>query len=219
MAVYARSPRRRWGQVIGDLCVLGWIVLWGWTAYRVWTALLALAEPARRTAAAAVRMRDDFRAAAESAGRIPVAGGELRKPFESAGSSLDQVVVAAQAQVRSLEQAAVLGAVVVFVLPVALVLVPWLLSRVRFVQRSTAAQRLIDRGSGVELFALRAIVGQPASVLARISADPVGDWRAGRRPVIMALAELELGSLGIEVPPALRSEVSTADRGGPSPPP
>lgn len=217
MSLYARSPRRRSRQVAGDLFVLGWTVLWGWIAHSVWSALLALAEPARRTASAALRVRDDFRAAAESTGRVPVAGSELRKPFESAGASLDQVVLASQEQVRSLEQLALVCAALVFVLPVALVWVLWLPQRVRFVQRSAAVRRRIDNDSDLELFALRAIVGQPEATLARISADPVGDWRDGRRSVIIALAELELADLGIEVPAAQGSDAGSGDTGG-SPP-
>lgn len=215
MSLYARSPRRRWGQVAGDLGVLSWIVLWGWIAFSAWLTVRALAEPARRTASAALRMRDDFRAAAETAGQIPVAGSDLRKPFESAGASLDQVALASQEQVRSLEQLAGLCAALLFILPVAVVLVHWLPARVRFVQRSAAVRELIESGADPELFALRAIAGQPETALGRISADPVGDWRAGRRQVIIALAELELGDLGLKVPPALCSRGGAENSGAP----
>lgn len=216
MSLYARSPRRRWGQVAADLGVVVWIVLWAWIAHKVWSTLMALAEPARRTASAALRIQDDFRAAAERTGRIPVAGSELRRPFESAGASLDQVVQASQEQVRTLESLAVLAAVLLFVLPVALVVLFWLPRRVRFAQRSAAVRRLIAGGCDLELFALRAIATQPEAALARISADPVGDWRSGRRPEIVALAELEVGDLGVALPRAARVEAADSEASSPT---
>lgn len=215
MSLYARTPLRRWGQVAADLGVVGWIVLWAWIARSAWSAIVALAEPARRTASAALRIQDDFRAAAERTGRIPVAGSELRRPFESAGASLDQVVQASQEQVRTLENLAVLAAALLFVLPVALVLVFWLPRRVRFAQRSAAVRRLIDGGCDLDLFALRAIATQPEVALARVSADPVGDWRSGRRPAIVALAELELGDLGLALPRAVRAEAADPEASSP----
>lgn len=205
MALYARSRSRRTRQIVGDLVVIGWVVLWAWTAHRIWSALLAVAEPARRTAAAASRVRDDFLTAGEAAGQIPVAGSQLRRPFETAGGSLDEMVMASQEQVRSLEQLAALVGVLLFVLPVAGMLLVWGPARVRFIRSSAAVQRLLDAGADLELFALRALSGQSVTELTRITPTPVADWRAGRRSVIVALAELELRACGLDVPPAGRS--------------
>ncbi|WP_432560474.1 hypothetical protein [Granulicoccus sp. GXG6511] len=205
MALYAKSGGRRTRQILTDVFVVAWIGLWAWIAHTVWSALMAVAEPARRTATAAARMREDFRSAGDSAGGIPVAGGELRKPFDAAGGSIDQVVAAAEDQVRTIERLAVLCGVLLFVAPVGLLLLVWLPARLRFVRRSTSMDRLLDSSSDLELLALRAMANQPVDELARISADPIGDWRAQQWPVIMALADLELRANGLQMPQELRS--------------
>lgn len=204
MALYARPSARRVRQLAADLFTVGWIALWAWAGVRIWSAIMAVAEPARRTAAAATQVREDFTGAAQSAGGIPVAGQELRRPFDSAAGSLDQIVAAANDQVQTLENLALLCGVLVFLMPVALVLAFWLPARIRFVRQSGAVQTLIDSGADLDLFALRAIATQPMHELAEVSADPVGDWRAGEWPVIVALADLELKTAGLRVPKAAR---------------
>lgn len=205
MALYARQSGRRTRQIIADALVFGWVILWALLGSHAWSAIMAVAEPARRTAAAAIRMRDDFATAGNSAAGVPVAGPELRRPFDSAAGSLDGIITASQDQVRTLESLAVVCGLLVFVLPVATVLVFWLPRRIRFIQRSGAVERLVDSGSDLDLFALRAIATQPMHELARISSDPVGDWRTGNWSTIVELAELELRSAGLGLPADLRS--------------
>lgn len=207
MALYARASARRLRQITGDVLVVSWIVIWALLARQAWKSVMAVAEPARRTAAAATAMRDDFAAAGRSAGGVPVAGDELRRPFETASGSLDQIIGAAQDQVRTVENLALVCGLLVFVVPVATLLAFWLPGRLRFVRRSGAVEQLVDSGADLDLFALRAMATQPMHELARVSADPVGDWRAGRWPVIVALADLELRTVGLSVPEALRASV------------
>lgn len=205
MALYAQQRTHRLRQIATDLVVMLWIAAWAVLARSVWGAMLAIAEPARRTASAAARMRDDFDAAGASAGSLPVAGEELRRPFVSASGSVDSIVAAADEQVRTLETLALIGGWLVFVIPVATVLLFWLPNRLHFVRRSRAIERLVDSGADLDLFALRAMAAQPLQELARISADPVGDWRAGRWDKIVQMADLELRTAGMQVPAGLRT--------------
>jgi hypothetical protein len=76
----------------------------------------------------------------------------------------------------------------------------WLWLRARFVRRATTAQRFIDTSEDLDLFALRAMVRQPMTALARISPDPAGAWRRGEPDVIRALAALELHDEGLRLP-------------------
>ena len=52
--------------------------------------------------------------------------------------------------------------------PIAIVVLIWGLVRYRFVREATTAQRFIDSSADLDLFALRAMAGQPMTVLARI---------------------------------------------------
>ncbi|MDO5683972.1 MAG: hypothetical protein Q4G46_14245, partial [Propionibacteriaceae bacterium] len=206
---YAKTPARRRRQILGDLLMVGWVAGWAWLAYSVWSALMATAEPARRIVASTGGMREDFRSAGDSAAKIPLAGEELRKPFDLAGGSLERLGLAAEDQVRSLEQLATLCGVLLFVVPVALALLLWVPARVRFIREALATARLLDDPADVELLALRALAGQPLADLARISPDPLADWRARDWPVVVALADLELQAGGLRVPADLRDHDPT----------
>ena len=70
---------------------------------------------------------------------------------------------------------------------------------------AAAARRFIDADADLELFALRAMANLPMEAVARVSADPVGRWRAGDQDVIRALAALELERTGLGLPASVRS--------------
>ena len=59
------------------------------------------------------------------------------------------------------------------------------------------------RISDLDLFALRALARQPMHVLAKVSDDPAGAWRARDREVVTALAALELRDSGLSLPARL----------------
>ena len=202
MALYARRPRRRLLQILADLSMAVWAMLWWQVGGMVERAVSAVAAPARETAITAGRMGEELRRAANEVSQVPGIGGPLGRPFEAAAGRLGDLVGAANAQVASIERLADIAGWLVFALPVSVLLLVWLPRRVRFVLHSRVAQRLLDRPANVELFALRALARQPLPVLAKVSRDPVGGWRAGDHEVIAALAALELAESGVPPPAA-----------------
>ena len=200
MGIYARRPARLAGQVIADAFVLAWTLVWALLGRYVHGAVLMIATPAREAAVAADQVSQQFRTAAEQAAKVPGLGDSLRRPFDAASGGLGGVIAAADAQVTSIERLATLLGWVVFLVPVAVLLAGWLPARIRFVLRARAAQRFIDSSADLDLFALRAMASQPMHVLARISPDPVGAWRAGDATVIHKLAETELRRSGLRLP-------------------
>ena len=87
--------------------------------------------------------------------------------------------------------------------------------RWRFVREATASARFIDAAEDLDLFALRALARQPMYVLAKISDDPAGAWRARDPEVVTALAALELRDCRARGPgaPQLRSSTRAASPG------
>jgi hypothetical protein len=211
MGIYARQPARLAGQVVTDAFVLAWTVGWALLGRFVHGAALKVATPAREAAAAADQVSQQFRTAAEQAARVPGLGDSLRRPFDAASGGLGGVIAAADAQVASIERLATLLGWLVFAVPVAVLLAGWLPRRIRFVLRARAAQRYIDSSADLDLFALRAMASQPMHVLARISPDPVGAWRAGDATVIHKLAETELRRSGLRLPTATSAAASDGD--------
>jgi methyl-accepting chemotaxis protein len=198
---YAQRRARMLAQLTTDLFVAAWVVLWWFVGRATARTVDAIATPARRSGDAARQLADQMEEASQQAGRVPGIGGELRKPFDGAVGSLQSIIDAADDQVAAVERAASLLGWLVFLIPVVLLLVLWLPARIRFFLRARAAQRFLDADADLDLFALRAMVGQPMHVIAAISDDPVAAWRRGDREVIRALAGIELRRSGLNPPP------------------
>ena len=210
MGIYASRPARRAGQLLGDALVLAWVVGWAVVGVLVDRTVSLLAGPARETARSAERIRGSFSDAAGQAAQVPGLGEQLRRPFDSASGSLGELVASADRQVAVVERVAALTGWLAFLIPVAVVLALWLPRRIRFHRRAKAAQTFLDSGADLDLFALRALAGQPMHVLAAISPDPVAAWRAGDRAVITRLAEVELRRSGLDLPAELREPAAPA---------
>ena len=204
MGFYAQRPGRLAGQLLGDVLVLVWVVVWAVAGILVDRTVSLLAAPARQAAETAQQLSSDFSDAAGQAAQVPGLGEQLRRPFDAASGSLGDVISSANAAVDTIHQVAALLGWVVFLVPVALLVAFWLPRRIRFYRLAKAAQGFLDEPADLDLFALRAMTTQPMHVLARISPDPVGAWRAGDRRVINQLAEIELRRNGLTVPASLR---------------
>jgi hypothetical protein len=200
MAIYASRPGRLAGQLIGDAFVLGWAVVWGLVGVFIHQVVAVLAIPARETARTATRLVTNLRDAADQAAKVPGVGDDLRQPFDAASVTLGNVITSANQQVVSIERLAVIAGWVVFLIPVAVVVAFWLPRRIRFYRQAKASQTFLDSNADLDLFALRAMASQPLYVLAAVSDDPVRAWRAGDRPVIERLAEIELRRNGLRFP-------------------
>jgi hypothetical protein len=203
MRPYARAPWRALRQVCADLLAVALVVLSVRFAAAVHDATLRLAEPGRRLAATGTDLGTNLRQAADRVGALPLVGDDVRGPLDRAGQAAASLVRVGQEQQAAVGQLADLLAVLVVAFPVLLLLVTWLPLRLRSARRAGAAQRFLDSGADLDLFALRAMANQPMHVLARISDDPAGAWRRGDAPVVRRLAELELRSVGLR-PPRLR---------------
>ena len=201
MRIYSSRRGQLASQLAGDVAVLVWTVLWAVVGFAVDGAVAALAGPAREAARTARDLAGQLGDAANSAAQVPGLGDQLRRPFDAASGSLGDLVATADRQAASIERLATVMGWLVFLIPVATVLVVWLPRRIRFVRRARAAQRFIDAAADLDLFALRAMANQPMHVLAAISDDPVRAWRSGDRRVIDALADVELRQAGLALPP------------------
>lgn len=208
MGFYARRPGRAVGQILVDLFIVGWAVLWWHVGQVVKSTVDAVAEPARAARTSTATLSDQVRQAADQVARVPYLGDDLRRPFDDAVRSLGDVVTSADQQIASIERAALVLGWTVFAIPVVVLVIIWLPARVRFFLRARASQRFIDAQPDLDLFALRAMVVQPMHVIARISDDPVSAWRRGDRDVIDALAGVELRRSGLKVPTRRLPEVT-----------
>jgi hypothetical protein len=200
MKLYADTPARRTRQVLADLFVASWTALWVWLAVTVNEQVNRLQAPGRTLESAGEGLAGSLTDAGSRAGDLPLVGDRLRQALQNAAGSGDRLADAGRAEQEAVSQLALLLAVLLVVVPVLLVLVVWLVARLRWSREATAAARLIaagEMGSAEDLFALRALARQPLRRLRRIDVDPAAAWRRGDGEVIDALAALELRSLGV----------------------
>lgn len=202
MKIYADRPGRRTRQMIGDLLLVLWVLLWLKMAQVVSDATLALAAPGRQIEDAGGGLAGQLRDAGAGVGEIPLVGDDVRTPFDGAGDAADRIAAAGTAQVEAVETLAFWLQVIVAAIPILVVVAVYLPLRWRFAREAAAGQRFVDADEDLDLFALRAMAHQPLHRLARISDDPAGAWREKDADVVRALAVLELRDAGLRPVPA-----------------
>jgi hypothetical protein len=217
MRLYATRSDRRLGQVLADVGLLAWAVLWIVVARVVHDAVLVLAEPGQAVEDLGSSVADSMGSAASAAEDVPVVGDELSAPFDALGDAGGSVSGAGQAAQDAVGTLATVLAVVLVVLPVGWLLVRWLPWRVGWVREANAVSRLAARaGPDLELLAARAVATAPLPRLAALPPGTGAAWRAGDPAAVRALAALEAGRLGLRLPApdAAGSGAGTPPRSG-----
>ena len=207
MILYAQTPWRRARQLLGDLLVLGWVVLWVRVGQWVYDVVGQLAAPGRTLEDAGSSLAESLTSAGDTVARVPLIGDDVRAPFTAAGGAADSIAAAGVEVQEGVHQMALLLGLTVAAVPILLVAGVWLVVRARFVSRARAAGRILDSAADLDLFALRALATQPVRALARVSDDPANAWRRRDPEVVRSLAALELRSLGLREPSAASQAV------------
>lgn len=202
MRLYADRSALRTRQVLADLAMLAWVVLWWWVGGVVHDGIEALTGPTESVSAGARDLADSLGSAGSVLDGAPIVGDEAAAPFESAAGASDRMAEAGDASTAALERAALYVGGLVTLVPLVLVGRRWLPWRLGYLREAGAAQRLLD-SPDLEVFAWRAVAQQPLHRLARVTTDPVGALRRGDAATVTALAALELDRLGLR-PPAGR---------------
>ncbi len=200
MRLYAASPALRGRQVLADLGLLGWLVLWVLVARAVHRAVLVLAEPGLAVEDLGASVAGSMGSAAEAARDVPVVGDDLAAPFDALGEAGGSVGDAGQAAQDAVGTLATVLAVVLVVLPVGWLLLRWLRWRLGWLRDARAAERMLAGVPDLDLLAARAAATAPLPALAGLPAGTGAAWRAGNPQAIRALAALELDRLGLRPP-------------------
>ncbi len=200
MRLYASSPVLRTRQVLADLGLLAWLVLWVLVARSVSAAVLVLAEPGRAVEDLGTSVAGNMDSAADAARDVPLVGDELAAPFESLSGAGADIGGAGQSAQDAVDTLATVLAVVLVVLPVGWLLLRWLPWRLAWLRDSRAAGRLLAGTPDLEILAARALARSDLSALAALPAGTGARWRAGDAAAVRTLASLELDRLGLQAP-------------------
>lgn len=194
---YATTPGRLLWQLVSDVVVISWTVIWVWVGVAVHSAISTVAEFGYQLEGGANGVAGNLDNAGNSADDVPLVGGALAGPLRGAGDAAREIAGAGQSLGVTAGWLAWLLALAVAAPPILALMMPWLFLRVRFFRRKWTAVTLASTWAGEQLLALRALANRPLPKLAAVSSDPVGAWRNQDPIAIRGLAALELRASGI----------------------
>ena len=197
MQLYADQPARRMRQIIADLISLGFIVVWIALGVWVYQLIAAFQQLGVQMQKAGAGFESTMTELGDTLGSVPLIGSGIRAPFDGASEAGAALESAGQSQQASVETAAAAVGLFIGIVPVMLILLVWLLPRIRFVVRANEAKRLLATPGGADLLALRALTTLNMTELARVSEAPASEWRAGNSATVARLAQLQLAELGL----------------------
>ncbi|MEV8253951.1 hypothetical protein AB0O95_08320 [Rhodoglobus sp. NPDC076762] len=197
MQLYADQPARRTRQIIADLISLGFIAVWIALGVWIYQLIAAFQELGVQMQQAGAGFESTMVELGDTLGAVPLIGSGIRAPFDGASEAGAALESAGQSQQASVEAAATAVGLFIGIVPVVLILLVWLLPRIRFAVRASEAKRLLAKPGGADLLALRALTTLNITELARVSEAPAAEWRAGNSATVARLAQLQLAELGI----------------------
>ena len=195
---YAETPVIRIRQVLCDVAVLVWCVVWWLIANSLRDKVLELQSAGRRAESAGTGISERLRSAGDAVDAVPLAGKAVASRLRSAGDSANGLADAgrsAQEGVRS--TASVLHAVLLVVL-VGAVLVWWLWRRGRWTRTAFAARQLRATPEGLQVLGLRAAATAPLGTVAGVMRS-VGGTGGVEAETLEALGRVELRRLGLRL--------------------
>ena len=135
-------------------------------------------------------------------GDVPLIGPGIAEPFggaSAAGATLESVGRGQQDAVGWIASFAAIG---IAALPIAAVLVLWVVPRLVRAARAGRTTAVLTRPGGADLLALRALTDRRLPSVLAADPDAVAGWRRGDPDTIRALAALEARSVGVRLPGA-----------------
>ena len=199
MTLYSDFGPRRTRQIVGDVLALAAIGAWVWLGITVYQLVENLAAFGVQMEEAGAGFRETMTEVGDTLGNVPLIGGGIRAPFDGASGAGGALEAAGQNQQIAVNQLATGLGIGIAALPIVMILVLWLVPRIRFARKAGRARAIAKSGAGIDLLALRALATQKISALAEVDADAVAAWRRGDETVMRALARLELKSSGVRL--------------------
>jgi hypothetical protein len=197
---YSTKPLRLFAQLMSDVTVAVWTMIWVFVGLAVYDAISTIADAGRQVESGSKGVADNLASAGHGAQHIPLLGDAVSQPLTAASAAALDIAGAGHDLDTTASWLAVLLAMAVAAVPILVAVVPWLFLRLRFFRRKWVVTALAATPAGEQLLALRALTNRPPGKLAAVSPDPVGGWRREDPVTIRALAALELRAAGIAIP-------------------
>jgi len=195
---YATVPSRLLAQLISDIVIAVWSIIWLLVGMAVHSAVSTIAAVGRQVQTGANGVADNLNTAGDRTDDVPLVGDALTAPLRAASEAALDIAGAGHSLDTTASWLAWVLAIAVAAPPILFVAMPWLFLRIRFFRRKWTALALAATPAGEQLLALRALANRPLAKLAAIHSDPVGAWRSHDAAAIRGLAALELHAAGVQ---------------------
>ncbi|MQA99638.1 MAG: hypothetical protein GEU78_05005 [Actinobacteria bacterium] len=194
MKLYAEVPRHRTQQVLNDIFIALWVIVWVRVGVIVHGLVDKLAGPGRSVERAGRRVADGAANVSGDVSDVPLVGDDLASAFDRLSDAGGFLRDAGQSQQDAVHALALWLGVLLALIPIILVLIVWLPPRIRWIAEASAANRIRLDAEDLHLFALRAIARRTLNELRSAAPDPAGAYASGNYE---PLAALELDALGL----------------------
>jgi hypothetical protein len=197
--LYSDFAARRTRQIAMDIVAVVLIMASVANGVAVFSTVNDLSRFGRQMQDAGASFRTSMTDVGDRLGGVPLIGEGISVPFDAASGAGNTLEAAGQTQQDLILRAAIVLGIGVAALPILLLVLVWLLPRLRFATRATRTRALVRAGLDVELLALRALANQKIGTITKVDPDALGAWRRRDPEVMRRLAGLELKSVGIRV--------------------
>jgi hypothetical protein len=194
MKLYAESGPYRLKQVIQDVLVLLWTIIWIRIGFFMKALVERFAGPGETIEGAGRGFADTVNRFGTDIEDVPVVGETLRDPFDAIASAGRTLQEAGQTQQEVVNSFAFWLGFLLALIAIGYVMLKYVPDRVRWIREAGAAHKIRIDAVDLRVFALRALVSQPLYELRRVAPDPADAYEAGDYE---GLASLELARLGL----------------------
>jgi hypothetical protein len=197
MTLYSDFAAQRARQIVADVVSVLGIVAFIVLGVTIRGLIMTLQAAGARLSEAGSSFESTMSEISERLGGIPLIGGGIRAPFDEASGAGSTLQSAGQAQQDAVAQLATGVGLALAVLPTVVILLLWLVPRIRFARRSSWARVASASAGGVDLLACRALATRPLPLIMAAHPDAAGGWRSNDPAAVRALALLELRASGV----------------------
>jgi hypothetical protein len=199
MKFYSDYPARRTRQIITDVLAAAAIAAWIWLGVAIYQLVMNLSDFGVQMEESGAGFRSTMTDISDNLSGVPLIGDGIKAPFDGASDAGLALERAGQAQQVAVQQLATGLGIGIAVLPVLMILIVWLVPRLRFARKARTALQLSTNPASVDLLALRALASRKLSLISEVHPDAAAAWRSGDTEVIRALASLELKASGVRL--------------------
>lgn len=137
--VYAERPWRLTRQIIADLALAAWCLLWIWAAVGLYHFVQRLAVPGAKLQSSGDSLAANLADAEQKAATVPLIGKAVAAPLGSAADAARGIADAGRSQQETVGDLATVLAWFTALVPIVLALALWIPLRALWIRAATAA--------------------------------------------------------------------------------